>query len=229
MELKKSPKADLQNKKSLFTLIGLSLSLLLVILLFGWSKPEVVIEKMANDQAVVEMDMVEITREPEKPKEMPKPKMQAFADMINIVKNDVKVSGDANLFVEFDENVSIDIIDTGGKEEAAVAEDEIFMTSEDPPTFQGGDVNQFRGWVQPKLKYPAIASENGIQGRVTLSFVIERDGSLSNIKVLATPDKSLAEEAVRVVSSSPKWKPGKHRGMPVRVSCTLPVDFKIQN
>jgi protein TonB len=87
---------------------------------------------------------------------------------------------------------------------------------------------KFRSWVQGKLKYPQIAQENGISGKVTLTFVIERDGTLTNIQVMQSPDRSLADEAVRVLQSSPKWTPGKQRNAPVRVRYTLPVEFRIQ-
>ena len=87
----------------------------------------------------------------------------------------------------------------------------------------------FRNWVQERLRYPTIAAENGISGRVTLTFVIEKDGSLTNIQVLQSPDRSLSDEAIRVLESSPKWTPGKQRSTPVRVKYTLPVEFRIQN
>mgnify|MGYP002230937821 CR=1 FL=1 len=79
------------------------------------------------------------------------------------------------------------------------------------------------------VKFPQIALENGIQGRVVLSFVIEKDGRLTNIQVLQTPDRSLSEEAIRVLNKSPKWSPGKQRNQVVRVKYTLPVDFRVQN
>ena len=96
------------------------------------------------------------------------------------------------------------------------------------PTFQGGDLMKFRAWVQSRLRYPQIAQENGITGRVLLTFVVERDGSLTNIEVLQTPDRSLSDEAARVLKMSPKWKPGKQRNQAVRVKYTLPVDFRLQ-
>ena len=97
------------------------------------------------------------------------------------------------------------------------------------PSFQGGDLMTFRNWVMQKVKYPQIAQENNITGRVTLQFVIEKDGRLTGIKVLASPDASLSEEAIRVVQSSPKWTPGKQRNQTVRVKYTLPIEFRIQN
>ena len=86
----------------------------------------------------------------------------------------------------------------------------------------------FRNWVMQKVRFPQIALENNINGRVLLSFVIERDGSLTNIQVLQTPDASLSDEAIRVLKTSPKWTPGKQRNQSVRVKYTLPVEFRIQ-
>ena len=103
------------------------------------------------------------------------------------------------------------------------------MRAEEMPTFQGGDITKFREWVMRRFRYPAIAQENGIQGKVTLQFVVEKDGSVTNIQVLQTPDPVLSDEVVRVVNDSPKWKPGKQRNEPVRVKYILPVDFRIQN
>ena len=113
-------------------------------------------------------------------------------------------------------------------EEEVIEEEPPFLVAETMPSFQGGDLNAFRNWVQSKVRYPAIAQENGISGRVVLTFVIEKDGRLTNIQVLQTPDRSLSEEAVRVLQQSPKWSPGKQRNQPVRVKYTLPVDFREQ-
>ena len=97
------------------------------------------------------------------------------------------------------------------------------------PTFQGGDINTFRKWVQDNVRFPQIALENGIQGTVTIAFVVERDGTLTILDVLASPDRSLTDEAVRVLKKSPKWKPGKQRNQAVRVRYNLPVVFRLQN
>lgn len=98
---------------------------------------------------------------------------------------------------------------------------------DDIPTFMGGDANQFSKWVSQRLVYPEVARSNGVQGRVTLQFIIEKDGSLSNVKVLRGVDPVLDKEAVRVVSMSPKWTSGKINGKPVRVSYVFPVIFYI--
>lgn len=114
-------------------------------------------------------------------------------------------------------------------EEEIVEEEPIpFQLVEEKPSFQGGDANEFSKWVNKRLEYPEIAKENGIQGRVTLQFTIAPDGSLKNVKVLRSVEPSLDREAVRVVSMSPKWKPGKQRGRLVPVSYTFPVIFQLR-
>ncbi len=105
--------------------------------------------------------------------------------------------------------------------------DEPFFIVEQMPLFQGGGLNTFRIWVQNRIRFPQIALENNIQGIVVASFVIERDGALTNIKILKSPDKSLSDEVVRILAGSPHWEPGKQRNLPVRVSYTLPVVFNV--
>ncbi len=105
--------------------------------------------------------------------------------------------------------------------------DEPFLKVEQMPTFQGGDLNAFRVWVQQQLIYPAAAAQANEQGRVIVQFVVERDGSLSNITVVRNPSQVLTDEALRVVRMSPKWAPGKQEGKAVRVKYVLPIEFSI--
>lgn len=102
-----------------------------------------------------------------------------------------------------------------------------FQLVEEKPTFRGGNANTFSVWVNKRLKYPEIAKENGVEGRVTLSFTVEKDGSVTNVKVIRGVDPALDKEAVRVVSQSPKWKPGKQRDRTVPVTYTFPVIFQL--
>ena len=113
--------------------------------------------------------------------------------------------------------------------EAKVAEggDMPYVKVEKMPTFMGGDLNVFRNWVQSKIQYPKEAMEKGIMGRVVCSFVVEKDGSLTEFDVLQSPDKSLADEVVRILKTSPKWEPGEQRGEKVRVKYTVPIVFSI--
>ena len=149
-----------------------------------------------------------------------------IADILEVVTNDTQIETDIT-FVDFDQEA--DVIQQVAIEEEVIEDDQPFLVAETMPSFQGGDLNTFRNWVQQNVKFPQIALENGIQGRVVLTFVIEKDGRLTNIQVLQTPDRSLSEEAIRVLSKSPKWSPGKQRNQVVRVKYTLPVDFRVQN
>lgn len=227
MELKKTPRADLQNKRGLLLEIGIVISLLLVIGAFAYTPKEHRIEQMEQEVIVIEEEMMEVTRQDQKPPEAPKKtEMKVIADMLSIVKNDTKITTEVD-FGEFDEDT--EIVQIVEVKEEEIEDEEIFISAETMPSFQGGDLNVFRNWVQGKLRYPQIAQENGISGNVILQFVIEKDGSLTNIVVLRTPDRSLSEEAIRVLNQSPKWSPGKQRNQAVRVKYTLPVSFRIQN
>ena len=224
MEIKKSPKADLRNKRGLLLEIGLVISLCLVIGAFAYTPKERKIEKMDLQAAIVEEEIVEITRQDQKPPE--RVEVKVIADLLQVVTNDTKITTEVD-FAEFDENT--EVIQQVEVAEETIEDDQPFLIAETMPSFQGGDLNTFRNWVQQNVKFPQIALENGIQGRVVLSFVIEKDGRLTNIQVLQTPDRSLSEEAIRVLNKSPKWSPGKQRNQVVRVKYTLPVDFRVHN
>ena len=229
MEIKKSPKADLENKKMLFLEIGLVIALVVcgAALAFN-TKPEpepYTPPKQDVREQEFEMDRTVQEQEQKQP-EQQKAKTQVLADVLTIVSNDTKIdtpdllfSDDATAFDDFEFEVE-EVVEN-------IVEEEIFVTAEEMPTFQGGDLSKFRNWVQSNVKYPQIALENGIQGNVVIKFVVEKDGKLSNIQVLQSPDKTLADAAVQVLQKSPKWKPGKQRNKPVRVTYTLPVSFKI--
>lgn len=227
MEIKKSPKADLQNKRGLLLEIGLVVALGLVIAAFAYTPKEHRIEQVDLNYGVVDEQITEITRQDQKPPEPPKKvSVNVIADLLQVVTNDTKITTDVD-FIDFDDDA--EVIQQVEVKEEEIVEDEPFLMAETMPSFQGGDLNTFRNWVQQNVKFPTIALENGIQGRVVLSFVIEKDGRLTNIQVLQTPDRSLSEEAIRVLNKSPKWSPGKQRNQVVRVKYTLPVDFRVAN
>lgn len=226
MEIKKSPKADLQNKRGLLLEIGLIVALALVIAAFAYTPKEHRIEQVDLNYGPVDEQIVEITRQDQKPPEPPKKvEVKVIADLLQVVTNETKIATDIN-FAEFDEDT--EVLQQVEVKEEIIEDDQPFLTAETMPSFQGGDLNTFRKWVQDNVRFPQIALENGISGRVVLSFVIEKDGRLTNIQVLQTPDRSLSEEAVRVLNKSPKWTPGKQRNQVVRVKYTLPVEFRMQ-
>ena len=161
------------------------------------------------------------------PKQKPqKVEIKALSQLIEVIPNHRFVQTDLT-FEEFDPDAIVEIVPPAKDED--FADDTIFITAETMPSFQDGDLNTFRAWVMQNVKFPQVALENRIQGRVVLSFVIDKDGRLTNIEVLQSPDRSLSEEAIRVLNKSPKWSPGKQRNQAVRVKYTLPVDFRVQN
>lgn len=224
MQIKKTPRADLQNRRVLFTEIGLVVALVLVVGAFAWGQSEKVVEKIDMGVAPVEQEIMDVTRQEERPPEVRAQPIQVLSDFINVVKNETQITTDFD-FQDFSQDIVIEV-PTVVEEEV---EDIPVYVAEEMPSFQGGDLNTFRNWVQSRLVYPRVAQENNIQGKVTLKFVVERDGSLTNIEEIASPDRSLTEEAIRVLKQSPKWTPGKQRNKPVRVYYVLPIDFILQN
>lgn len=229
MEIKKTPKADLENRRTLYTEIGLVVALLVVWGAFSYSTKEKAVASLGEDTQVVEVeDMVPITQEtPPPPPEAPK--IPVLSDQIDIVEDDIKVE-DNFMSLEDDASLGVEIMDYVEEVKEEVVEEEAipFQLVEEKPSFNGGDANEFSKWVNSKLQYPEIAKENGVQGRVTLQFTVNPDGSVSNVKVLRGVDSSLDKEAVRVVSMSPKWKPGKQRDRAVKVTYTFPVIFQLR-
>ena len=231
MEVKKSEKASLENKRLLFTEIGFVVALIAIYFAFNWSSTEKEVATLETEVANVEVeDMVPITQETPPPPEAA-PKIPILSDQIDVVDDNIKV--DDNMFqnLEDDANSGVEIMDyiESAPEEETVEEEAIpFQLVEEKPSFNGGDANEFSKWVNSKLVYPENAKENGVQGRVTLQFTVNADGTVSNVKVLRGVDSSLDKEAVRVVSSSPKWKPGKQRDRAVKVTYTFPVIFQLR-
>lgn len=224
MEVKKNPKADLNNKKGIFLEIGLIVTLVLCIVGFNLGQKDKEIDLMIGAKEIIEQEDVAIT---EPPKEEPIiPEKQApniIADILNVVKNDSKIETEFN-WAEFEEEFEVIPLDI----EEDITEDEFFIIVEEMPKFQGGDLNTFRAWVMKEFRFPAIALENGIQGTVTVEFVIERDGRLTNIKFLRSPDPVFNDETRRILNKSPKWTPGRQRNTAVRVKYVLPIQCKIE-
>jgi protein TonB len=230
MEIKKSRKASLENKRLLFTEIGLIVALLAVWGAFSYSTRDKKVSDLLDVNQDIEVEeMVPITEEtPPPPPEAPK--IPILSDQIDIVDDDIKVDDDMFMNLEDNANMGVEIQDYVEQvEEEHVEEEAIpFQLVEKKPTFQGGDANDFSKWVNSKLVYPEIAKENGVQGRVVLQFTVNPDGSVSGVKVLRGVDASLDKEAVRVVSMSPKWEPGRQRDRAVKVTYTFPVIFQLR-
>lgn len=229
MEQKKTPKASLENKRTLFIEIGLIVALAVVYIAFNWTSRDAQVNTLeAENQVIQEEEIIPITQEtPPPPPDAPK--MPVLSDLIEIVDDEIQVDNDF-LSLEDDNDMGVEIMEYVENVQEEVVEEEAipFQLVEERPTFMGGDANEFSKWVNKRLVYPEIAKENGVQGRVTLQFTVEKDGSVTKVKVLRGIDPSLDKEAVRVVSSSPKWAPGKQRDRAVPVTYTFPVYFQLR-
>lgn len=229
MEIKKNDDVNLEKRKGIFFQLGLVIVLSLCLIAFEWTTGEKGPNEFADlGEEVLEEELIPITemeqQQPETPPEIPQ-----VTEIFEIVEDDVSIENEiifADDETNFDDEVQMYDFELGEEEEEE--EEEIFVVVEDMPTFRGGDVNKFREWVQKRVKYPQIAAENGIQGKVYIMFVVEPDGSVSNVSVMRGVDPALDEEAVKVVESSPSWSPGRQRGAPVRVRFSITVNFQLQ-
>jgi len=225
MELRKTSKADLENKKGYFFEIGLVLALLVVFGAFSlksYDKQTVNKLQVAMDEAPEEI--IPITEQKVKPPPPPPPRQ---VTQIKIVDDNVDVEDDLDLDVEADDNTEFQEYVPPEDDEEEVEEAQIFQVVEQMPEFPGGR-GKLMQYLASNIKYPPYAKEAGIQGRVFINFVVEKDGSITAVKVLRGIGGGCDEEAVRVVKAMPKWKPGMQRGKPVRVSFNLPVKFTLQ-
>lgn len=228
MELKKSPKADLESKRNIFVQVGLVISLALCLLAFEWTTK---VDQASSLGSVVgqevEDEIIPITRM-EEVKPPPPPPPPKVVEVLNIVEDDTEIDDELEIEdTEADDKTAIDVAPVIQREEETAEEGQVFFIVEDMPEFPGGEM-ALRKFIANAIKYPVIAQENGIQGKVYVNFVVDTDGSITNAKIARGVDQSLDKEALRVVNSLPKWKPGKQRGKAVKVSYTVPISFVLQ-
>ena len=192
MEIKKSDKANLENKKLLFTELGLIVSLAITFGAFEYTSKETKVSTLEDTaEVVLEEEIIPITQETPPPPPAA-PKIPILSDQIDIVDDEIELDDDMFMNLEDDASLGVEIMDYVEVEEEVVEEEAIpFQLVEEKPSFQGGDANQFSKWVNQRLVYPEIAKENGVQGRVTLQFTVEKDGSVTKVKVLRGVDPSL--------------------------------------
>lgn len=228
MEVKKSPKADLENKKSTWMLIGYVVVLAFMFVAFEWTQRDIKIDtSQALSDLVFEEEMVPITEQEQKIDVPPPPEVPQAAEILDIVddKTDVKET-----FVVSTEDVGQRVevkYQPVVVKEVEPEEQEIFDVVENMPEFPGGQA-ALMSYLSKNIKYPTIAQENGTQGRVIVQFVVNKDGSIVDAVVARGVDPYLDKEALRVINGMPKWKPGMQRNKPVRVKYTVPVMFRLQ-
>jgi len=227
MELKKSKKADLENKRGLFLQIGMFVSLAIVLYAFNYSEKVTKTDSLGQVAAAeINEEMIPITRQ-EEAKPPPPPPPPAAVEILSIVTDDVKITENLEIMdSEATKETKVEVAQIVTEEKEKV-EEEIFVVVENMPEFPGGEL-ALRKFIATAIKYPSIAQENGIQGKVFVNFVVDKDGSISNAKIARGVDPSIDKEALRVVMTLPKWKPGMQRGKNVRVSYTVPISFQLQ-
>jgi len=232
MEPKKNPEVDLERKKGLFLQIGLVIALLVVLGAFEYKT----YEKVAYNLGALSLDDLEeeiipITKQEVKPPPPPPPP----PEVIEIVEDEEEVEETVIESTESDEEMIIeDIVVEDDFEDIDVP----FAVIEDVPIFPGCErvaksqrrtcfQDQMNKHIRKNFRYPDIAQEMGIQGRVYVNFIISKDGSITNIRMRG-PDKNLENEAARIIGRLPKMTPGKQRGRAVRVPFSIPITFRLQ-
>lgn len=225
MEIKKSPKADIERKKSLYMEFGLVFSLVLVWAAFEWKSYDKIAMDLSESRAIsIEEDMVIQTTQEAPP---PPPEPSQISTEIKVVDDDVEIENDNVSFdVETNEATRVVPVAVAVVVEEAVAEEEIFQVVEESPSFPGGE-EALQEFIRKSLSYPIAAQESGIQGRVYIGFVVEKDGSITDVTVLRGIGGGCDEAAVNVVKKLPKWKAGKQRGKAVRCRFSIPISFTL--
>ncbi|MBR1808344.1 MAG: energy transducer TonB [Paludibacteraceae bacterium] len=226
MQIKKSIQASLEDKKFTYLLMGFVFVLSVCFVALEWTEKEVTKYEIQDMDFLIE-DEIEIQQTSQDVTPPPPPPPVQEVEVLNVVEDEKEV---AHVEINTEENKEEVIIAPPVEEVKEEEEEEqvVFVVVETMPEFPGGQAALFK-YLSENVKYPVIAQENGIQGRVICQFVVNKDGSIVDVEVVRSGgDASLDKEAVRVIKSMPKWNPGKQRGKAVRVKYTVPVNFKLQ-
>lgn len=228
MEIKKSPKADLEGRKQISLLMGYVIALAVLFVAFEWATYDVKVAQDSGIRDVIDEEEIEITRPENVPPPPPVVPPPVAADVLNVVEDDIKV--DAEIASTDDSQKAAQVqtyTPPAVVEEEEESANHIFTVVEKAPTFPGGDGALLK-FINGTVKYPVVAAENGIQGRVYCEFVVDKDGKIKDAIVKRGVDPSLDKEALRVINAMPAWNPGEQRGKPVKVRFTVPITFKLQ-
>lgn len=229
MEAKKTQKADLENRRGLFLEIGLVVILAAVLVAFNVRKYDKEVKNVSTRTVASEIDADILNTPPEETPPPPPEEPEVVATDLTVVENDAELTNEVGL-INADDNANKaqeEFTRVEVEEEVEEVEEEIFLVVEEDAEFPGG-LEALSKYLSENIKYPQLAKENNIEGRVFVSFVVEKDGRVGNIKILRDIGGGCGAEAVRVVKSMPRWKPGKQRGKPVRSQFNLPVNFSLK-
>ncbi|WP_085535035.1 energy transducer TonB [Massilibacteroides vaginae] len=231
MEVKKTKKASLEGGKLLAILMGFVVGLAALFVGFEWGTRDINVVKVEGISDIIAEEEIEITRVEEiQAPPPPPPPAQVVTEVLNVVEDDVDLNQQEILSSEDTQReaqVQTYVAPVAVVEDEEESAQQIFTVVEEMPKFPGGEAKLLE-FINKGIKYPVIAQENGIQGRVICSFVVNRDGTVVDAEVVRGVDPSLDKEALRVINTMPKWTPGKQRGKPVRVKYTVPITFRLQ-
>jgi len=226
MQVKKSQQASLEDKKFVYVLMGFIFVLSLCYVALEWTEKEVTKYEVTDSEFLFEEE-VEIQQTTQETPPPPPPPAVQEVEVLNVVEDNVETES-IEINTEDDKETEVVIAAPVEAPEEEEEEEVVFVVVESMPEFPGGQQALFK-YLAENVKYPVIAQENGIQGRVICQFVVNKDGKIVDVEVVRSGgDPSLDKEAVRVIKSMPNWKAGKQRGKAVRVKYTLPVNFKLQ-
>lgn len=220
MEVKKTRRADLEKGKSRWLFMGLIVTLSFMFVSFEWTERNVTytISDLVSDPDFFE-ELVPVTYNQDKPLPPPPPPVAVNPDELNIVDdNSTEIEGDIAASDPTDAPVIIPI--PVEVPEEVVDENVEFVVVEEMPMFRDGTADLMK-YLSENIKYPTVSAEQGVQGKVVVQFVVGVHGEILNPVVVKSVDPYLDKEAIRVISSMPKWKPGKQRGKAVRVKYTV--------
>lgn len=228
MELKKNPKADLENRRGLYLEIGLVVILVAALVAFNVKSYDKEEKVQFERQVSEEQEEIIIQTQQEELPPPPPPEQPEVTTEFEVVEDDAEIKTELVVNAEVtEETKNIEITPVKIEEEEEEEEQQIFTVVENDPEFPGGMEALYK-FLRENIKYPQLARDNNITGRVYVTFVVERDGSIANPRVLKDIGGGCGQEAIRVVKSMPKWTPGKQRGKAVRVQFNLPVSFNLQ-
>lgn len=228
MEVKKTRRANLEKGKSRWLFMGLIVALSFLFVSFEWTERNVTyaISDLVNDPEFVE-ELVPVTYDQEKPLPPPPPPAAVNPEELKIV-DDKSTEREGDIAASDPSDEPIVIPTPIEVPEETVEEETEFIIVEEMPMFGSGTADLMK-YLSSNIKYPTISAEQGVQGKVVVQFVVGTNGEVLNPVVVKSVDPYLDKEAIRVISTMPKWKPGKQRGKAVRVKYTVPVVFRLQN
>ncbi len=225
MDHRKTNRADLEGKRTFFIEIGMIVALALIFLGFEWKQYD---REVKDFDTTVEYDYEEdIVMNTQREEPPPPQQEQPQTQVLEIVEDEVEVDEDLIIDAEADQETVIEDMPDIQVDEPEVQESEIFTVVEDQPSFPGGEAARMK-YLQKNIEYPTMARESGIEGTVYVTFVVEKDGTVTQVRILRGIGGGCDEEALRVVRNMPKWNSGKQRGRPVRVQFNMPIRFKLQ-